>query len=231
MGYCVIRRKDDVVPALQRSGRQPEGDHMIGIVTYLLGSVFLGTLICFWGKKLYFPFLMGTVFLCVTAAGIARGGENGKSLLLALAAGVLAAVLAKAAYRFGMFLVGAAGGAALGLLLAAVLPAGALPYRWLIAAAAALIAGVCAAHWCDVFVMLSTAYNGAALIAAPLCFLAMNWNSLPDFVYADGALSTMQHLARYLTNGFAEHNWWLLAATLAIAVLGFRYQRKKNAEA
>lgn len=204
---------------------------MIGIVTYLLGSVVLGTLICFWGKKLYFPFLMGTVFLLVTAAEVAKGGMNEKSLLLALAAGAAAAILAKAAYRFGAFLVGAAGGATLGLLVSAILPAAALPYRGTIAAAAALITGVCAVRWCDIFLMVSTAYSGAVLIAAPLCFLAMKWNSLPDFVYADGALSTMQHLGQYLANGFAEQNWWLLAATLTITIWGFCYQKKKNAAA
>lgn len=203
---------------------------MIGIVTYLLGSVFLGALICFWGRKLYFPFLMGAVFFLVAAAAVAKGGMSGKNLAVALIAGAAAAVLAKAAYRFGMFLTGAVGGAAVGVLLAGLVPA-LTPYRWALMAAAALIAGLCAVRWCDVFLMLSTAYSGGALIAAPVCFLAMKWNCLPDFVYADGAVSTMQHLGRYLTGDFADQNLWLLAATLAFTAWGFHYQRKKNAAA
>lgn len=201
---------------------------MIGIITYLLGSVLLGTLICFRGKKLYFPFLLGTVFLFAAAAGIAKGGMSGKSLGIALAAGVLAMILAKAAYRFGVFLVGAAGGAELGMLLFSVIPDTAAQSRWIIVVVAAAIAALCAVHWCDVIIMLSTAYSGASLIAGPVCFLALKWGSLPNFIYADGALSTMQHLGHYLANGFADQNWWLLATTLAMTVWGFRCQRKKN---
>lgn len=202
---------------------------MIGIVTYLLGSILVGTLICFWGKRLYFPFLAGAVFLIAAAVEIAKGGTDIKSLVIALIVGVLAAILAKFVYRFGAFLIGAVGGAALGLLVSFMLPDAALQYRWILVAVLAIVASLCALRWGDVFIMLSTAYSGAGLIAAPVCFLALKWHSLQTFVYADGAISTMQHLNRYLATGFANRNLGLLAATLLLTVLGFNYQRERNA--
>lgn len=201
---------------------------MIGIATYLLGSILCGTLICFWGKRLYFPFLAGAVFLVVAAVGVSKAETGIKSLVIALIAGVLAAILAKFIYRFGVFLIGAVGGAALGLMVSFMIPEAA-EERWILVSVLAIAASFCALRWCDGFIMLSTAYSGAGLIAAPVCFLALKWHSLQTFVYADGAISTMQHLRRYLTTGFANRNLWLLAATLLLTVLGFRYQRERNA--
>ena len=92
-------------------------------------------------------------------------------------------------------------------------------------AALALLMGVCALKWCDVFIMAATAFHGGWLLAGSLCFLLTQFQNLPNFVYADGLLATMANLNQYLNGDFAQqYALLLLAGTAVTAVIGFAGQ-------
>ena len=198
---------------------------MTAIIIYLLISLALGAVSCFFGKKIFFTMLAATVFFNVFKAMLARGHDGVWPLVLAVAAGVLAALLAKFLYKTGVFLIGFVAGAGLGLLLCGFLPAGATTLRWVIVLAVAVVAGVCAIKWCNLFIMLATAYNGASLLAVPLLFFVVDIRRLLDFFVGEEA--TVSHLNSYLTGSFSTENAALiLVVTILLAAAGFFYQWK-----
>lgn len=200
-------------------------NNMIGIYLYISISVLLGCISCFFGKKFYFPILMLTVFASVVAAGFTTFGFTWKVGVISVLVGGVAALLSKFFYKLGVFLLGGVLGAASGLMLASFLPPVVEKYHWAVVAALALVLAMCAVKWCDLFIITSTAYNGASLIATPILFMVIEFRNLNNFVYADGMLSTMANLNQYLGSAFSEHNApYLLIGTLIVAVAGFIVQ-------
>ena len=115
---------------------------MAGVVLYT------GCLSCFFGKRLYFPILMFTVWFTVMSAGLGLFGANWQVAAASAIAGLALALLARFLYKLGVFLLGCLLGAGAGLLLASLLPSGGGSYRWAPALALALVSGVCAVRWC-----------------------------------------------------------------------------------
>lgn len=202
---------------------------MAGIGIYIAGSLVLGVLACFYGKKFYFPVLMALVWLGTVAVGMALLGVSRQSFAVSAVVGAVLALLARFLYKLGVFLLGAALGAGAGLLLAPLLPPQAQAYGWVLALALALLFGVCATRWCLVFIMASTAHSGAAALAAPVLFLLTEGQALPRHIHPDGLVHTMLGLQQYLHGAFAaQHSTALLAATLALTLAGFLVQLRAS---
>lgn len=120
-------------------------------------------------------------------------------------------------------------GAMLGSSLSGFLPGSLTGYAWILTLSLALAVGICCAVCRRSFVMLATAYSGAFLMAAPICFLLRERGSWGDFVYADGALATMLQLNRYLTTGLlAQQMLPLLLGTVILTAVGFACQKKSD---
>lgn len=198
---------------------------MAGVVLYTAASLLVGCLSCFFGKRLYFPILMFTVWFTVMSAGLGLFGANWQVAAASAIAGLALALLARFLYKLGVFLLGCLLGAGAGLLLASLLPSGGGSYRWAPALALALVSGVCAVRWCGVFIMAATAYNGASAIATPLCFLALEAPRLGGYTGGGGAAAAIAGLDGYLHGPFAAQNaQLLLACTLVLAAAGFAVQ-------
>lgn len=200
---------------------------MTWICTYLAVSILLGVAACFWGEKLYFPLLSIGAFLATFPYFNVRYGINTRGVLISLGLGVLAALLARTFYKFGVFLIGMAGGAALGLLLSGFLGGIDPGAKLAIILGIAIIIGICAVRWCELFIMLSTAFSGAALIAAPITAICLNFRTLQNYVRTD-AINTMIALDEYINSDFTEqHAPLLLTASIMIGLIGFLHQKQR----
>lgn len=205
---------------------------MLGIVAYLAFTVIVGTVVCFFGKKLYFPVIMFTAFAASLAFFMDKLGGQWKGVLLGTAVGIILALLVRFVYKAGVFLLGALGGSIFAMSLIRFLPGSTGSFKWVILGACMLVFGLFTLTWCDVFIMFGTATQGGVLIVGSLCFLITNRGNLQQFVYADGFLSTISHLQEYMRNEFVLQRPQLLLGGVAVfAIIGFlfqRYQAKAN---
>lgn len=198
---------------------------MLGILLYIAAGVWMGCASCFFGKRLYFPILALTVFPCVLASVVSLFDLTWKVGLAALAAGTVAALLSVVLYKLGVFMLGGVLGAGLGQLLASLLLVRAEWLHWGLTLLPALVLGLCALRWCGLFIMASTAYQGAVTAVFPLGFLALQFRDLSSFVYADGMFSTVLHLSSYLKGAFAQqYGVPLFVASIILAAAGFLIQ-------
>lgn len=204
-----------------------EGEEMTGIYIYIAANIIFGLISCFFGKKLYFPILMITVFISAVTLGVSACGTEAEVWIYSALAGIAAAVLARFLYKLGVFFMGGILGGGLGMLLAAVFMPSIKDYHWVIAAALAAVFGICAVRWNSIFIMASTAYNGAVTASAPLCLLAIEFRSLGRFISADGIAAASAGISRYLNGSFSEQNSFLLfIVTVILTAAGFIYQRR-----
>lgn len=196
---------------------------MLGIYLYLAAIALLGFVSCFFGKRFYFQILAATIFTSVIGAALSWFELSWKTWMLAVLIAVAVSVLTLFLYKLGIFLLGSVLGAGIGTMLAGLLPFG--QYRWIPVAALALLMGVCALKWCDIFIMAATAFHGGGLLVSVLCFLYMEFHNMGSFVYADGLLATMSNLNQYLNGDFAQqYALPLLAGTAVTAAIGFAGQ-------
>lgn len=199
---------------------------MSALIAYLVFTLLAGVIVCFFGKALYFPILMLGTFLSSLAGFIGQYGATWKGVLLGVIVGGLLALLVRFVYKAGVFLTGSIGGAVVGLLLAILLPESIRPFTWGIVAACALLFGICAVKWCDLFIMLGTALQGGSLVASALCFLLYEADNLSRFVSADGPYATITQVKHYWQTGLFDHNRGVLIGILAVcATAGFLVQR------
>lgn len=198
---------------------------MLGIYLYLTAIALLGFVSCFFGKRFYFQILAATIFTSVIGATLSWFELSWKTWMIAVLIAAAVSALALFLYKLGVLLLGGVLGAGIGLLLAGFLPSAAERYHWVPVAVLALLLGVCALKWCDMFIMAATALHGGWLLSASLCFLLTQFQNLPSFVYADGLLATMANLNQYLNGDFArQYVLPLLAGTAVTAVIGFAWQ-------
>lgn len=198
---------------------------MLEIIVYLIFSIVFGAVACFWGRKFYFPLIMLGAFVLSVTFCIGRLGLNWKGAVFGVACGVILALLARFVYKAGLFLLGAFGGVILGMFIINLLPESVGAIKWTITAICALVLGICAVKWCDVFIMLGTSFQGAAAVASSGCFLLLNIGQLQQYVYADGMFSTLAHLQDYIGNNLMAQNPALLISALFIlTILGFLFQ-------
>lgn len=198
---------------------------MIGIIAYLALCIIIGAIVCFYGKRLYFPIIMFSVFITSLAFSIGNFGMTAKGFLIGTAAGIVLALLSRYIYKVGVFLLGAFGGSIIGMLLIGVLPESIGSFKWGILAFFALVFGICAVKWCPLFIILGTALQGGTMIAGGLSFLILNAAKLQQFVYADGVVSTVTHLQDYIANQLVYQTPVLLIGGIALFTLtGFLFQ-------
>lgn len=196
---------------------------MLGIYLYLAAIALLGFVSCFFGKRFYFQILAATIFTSVIGTALSWFELSWKTWMLAVLIAVAVSALALFLYRLGIFLLGGVLGAGIGMMLAGLLPFG--QYRWIPVTALALLMGVCALKWCDMFIMAATAFHGGGLLVTSLSFLFMEFHNIGSFVYADGLLATMANLNQYLNGDFAQqYAVLLLAGTAVTAAIGFAGQ-------
>lgn len=202
---------------------------MTGIFLYLLCSLLLGGIICFYGKKLYF--LVLPVFLCLGSVVFfsTRFGSTGKWLGIGLVVGIVLALLARFIYKLGVFMLGAVAGFMIGILITNFLPNSMQNYSWIICIVSSLIIALLSVSWCDVFIMLSTALSGAKIIAGSICFLGVNLTSLTQFFYGDSIIGTMAHLGEYINSDFSSnHSMIIFITTIILFFFGSAFQIKDN---
>lgn len=198
---------------------------MLEICIYLTVMMILGAVICFFGKRLYFPVMMLSTFLLSVSFFLEKFGINWKGILLGTAVGIGLALLVRLVYKAGVFILGSFVGALLGLLIGSFLPQSADTAKWIIAAVCMLAVGICAVKWCDLFIMFGTAVQGGSIVSSGLCFLILNARNIQQFVYADGAMSTISHLQDYIGNELLFQNRVLLIGSFILfAVAGFVFQ-------
>lgn len=198
---------------------------MVEIIAYIALSIMIGAIVCLYGKRLYFPIIMFSVFISSLAFSIVNFGMTAKGLLIGSAAGIVLALLSRYIYKVGVFLLGAFGGSIIGMLLIGLLPESIGSFKWGILAFCAVVFGICAVKWCTLFIILGTALQGGAMVASGLSFLILNGDKLQQFVYADGAVSTITHLQEYISNQLVYQKPALMIAGIAVFTLtGFLFQ-------
>lgn len=198
---------------------------MLEMIVYLIFSIVFGAIACFWGRKFYFPIMMLGAFVLSVMFCLGQFGFNWKGAIIGVACGVILALLARFVYKAGLFILGAFGGVMLSMFIINLLPKSMGDIKWVITAICALVLGICAVKWCDVFIMLGTSFQGAAAVASSGCFLLLNIGQLQQFVYADGMFSTLAHLQDYLEHDLMAQNPALLISALFIlTALGFLFQ-------
>lgn len=198
---------------------------MLEMIVYLIFCIVLGAIACFWGRKFYFPIMMLGALLLSVMFCLGQFGFNWKGAILGVSCGIFLALLARFVYKAGLFILGAFGGVMLGIFIINLLPKTTGDIKWVVTAICALVLGICAVKWCDVYIMLGTSFQGAAAVASSVCFLLLNIGQLQQFVYADGMFSTLAHLQDYLEyNLMAQNPAMLISALFILTVLGFLFQ-------
>lgn len=198
---------------------------MLGIYLYIAAVALLGLVSCFFGKQFYFQILAATIFTSIIGTALSRAELSWKGWMTTVLIAVVVSALTLFLYRLGLFLLGGVLGAGVGQLLSALLPSAVERYGWVPSAVLALLLGLCALKWRDMFIMAATAFHGGGLLVSALCFLSMEFHNMGSFVYADGLFATMSNLNQYLNGDFALQNTsLLLAGTVITAAIGFIWQ-------
>ncbi len=202
------------------------------ILLYILVNVAIGAAACFFGKRLFYVVLGILVFVGVFNVALSTGDGSPVAFGIAAALGIGAAFLSRFAYKAGVFLIGAFAGAALGFLVAMLLPGEASSYLAIIMLASAVLVGLAALRWCDLFIRLSTAYAGATLIATNGLALLTKPVALADIAMPGYPAETFEELSAYISGPFSEANaQTLLIATIVLTIAGFIVQKKTAKDA
>lgn len=193
---------------------------------YLIVSVLVGALACFYGRRLFFVMLGLLVFVNVFDAMLASAGATEGALVVAALAGVAAALLSRFAYRVGAFLVGFVAGLTLATLLcAALLPVGASVPVWVVALVAGVLVGLLAMRFSDVAVALATAWSGASMLVPSLLATTLAGDSVAALAVPGDVMATLDAVSAYVSGAFtAAHSSEVLVGTVVLAVAGAVFQ-------
>lgn len=202
------------------------------VLLYILANVAIGAAACFFGKRLFNVVLGILVFVGVFNVALSTGDGSPVAFGIAAALGIGAAFLSRFAYKAGVFLIGAFAGAALGFLVAMLLPGEASSYLAIIMLASAVLVGLAALRWCDLFIRLSTAYAGATLVATNGLALLTKWVAFADLAVPGQPAETFQELSSYISGPFSEeYAQTLLVVTIVLTIAGFIVQKKTAKDA
>ena len=200
------------------------------VVVYLLINVAVGSLACFFGKRLFYVVLGLLVFLGVFNIALSSSEGSTLSYVIAAVLGVAAALLSKYVYKAGVFIIGFAAGAALGFVATMLLPSEAADFLWVIVLVAGLLVGLAAARWSDLAIRLGTAWTGASFAVPNVLAAALAFPSLTELVVPGNATSTFDALSSYIAGDFsAAHGTAILVGTIAVAVVGAFVQARQKA--
>ena len=146
-------------------------------------------------------------------------------MLAAVLLGVAAAFLSKYLYKLSVFLLGALAGAGIGSLLSTLLASQIGSYSWAVILGCAMLLGFCALRWGKLFIIGSTAYLGAGVLAPRVYFLVQHFADLNAYAGSD-IVGTMQTLHDYVSGPFADANSEIiLTVTIVLTICGFLFQR------
>lgn len=196
------------------------------VLLYLLVNIAVGAIACFFGKKLFYLMLGALVFLGVFNMGLSVTDGSPVALVLAIALGVIAALLSKYAYKVGVFLMGCVAGAALGFVISILLPAEMADYSMIVIVVLAIVCALGALHWCDLFVRWGMAYSGATFMSSNLLAAIFAFTSLSALAVSDDMLATFDALSSYIAGPFsAAYATPIFVATLVLTVVGAVVQK------
>ena len=200
------------------------------VVVYLLINVAVGSLACFFGKRLFYVVLGLLVFLGVFNIALSSSEGSTLSYVIAAVLGVAAALLSKYVYKAGVFIIGFAAGAALGFVATMLLPSEAADFLWVIVLVAGLLVGLAAARWSDLAIRLGTAWTGASFAVPNVLAAVLAFPALTELVVPGNATSTFDALSSYIAGDFsAAHGTAILVGTIAVAVVGAFVQAHQKA--
>ena len=142
---------------------------------------------------------------------------------------MLAALLSKFVYRAGVFLVGFAAGAALGFVIALLLPTEVADFLGVIVIVAGLLVGLAAARWSDLAVRLGTAWTGATFAVPNVLAAATAFPALVTLAVPNDAAATFDALSAYIAGDFSAANGTaILVGTIVLAVAGAIVQARQK---
>lgn len=191
------------------------------VVVYLLVNVAVGALACFFGRRLFFAVLGALVFLGVFDLVAAATDGSAASFAVAVALGVMAALLSKLAYRAGVFLMGFLAGAALGFFVTMALPQEASSFLGAAVVVTGLLVGLAATRWSDLAVRLGTAWSGASLVVPNVLAGALAPAALAAAAVPGDLAASFDALSSYVGGTFsAAYGTPVLAGTVVLAVVG-----------
>ena len=199
------------------------------VILYLLVNIAVGALACFAGKRLFYIMLGALVFLGVLNIGLSSTDGSAASIVIAVVLGIVAALLSKYVYKAGVFLVGAVAGAALGFVVGMLMPAEMNAYLGVIMAVAALLVGLAALRWCDLFVRLGTAYTGSTFMVSNVLAAVLAFNALAELAVPGDALATFNALSSYIGGDFsALYATPILIGTIVLTIVGAIVQKRSE---
>ena len=197
------------------------------VILYLLVNIAVGALACFAGKRLFYIMLGALVFLSVLNIGMSSTDGSAASIVIAVVLGIVAALLSKYVYKAGAFLVGAVAGAALGFVVGMLMPQEMSAYLGVIMAVAALLVGLAALRWCDLFVRLGTAYTGSTFVVSNVLAAALAFGALVELAVPGDALGTFNALSSYIGGEFsALYATPILVGTIVLTIVGAIVQKR-----
>lgn len=199
------------------------------VILYLLVNIAVGALACFAGKRLFYIMLGALVFLGVLNIGLSSTDGSAASIVIAVVLGIVAALLSKYVYKAGVFLVGAVAGAALGFVVGMLMPAEMNAYLGVIMAVAALLVGLVALRWCDLFVRLGTAYTGSTFMVSNVLAAVLAFSALVELAVPGDALATFNALSSYIGGDFsALYATPILIGTIVLTIVGAIVQKRSE---
>ena len=199
------------------------------VILYLLVNIAVGALACFAGKRLFYIMLGALVFLGVLNIGLSSTDGSAASIVIAVVLGIVAALLSKYVYKAGVFLVGAVAGAALGFVVGMLMPAEMNAYLGVIMAVAALLVGLAALRWCDLFVRLGTAYAGSTFMVSNVLAAVLTFSALAELAVPGDALATFNALSSYIGGEFsALYATPILIGTIVLTIVGAIVQKRSE---
>ena len=199
------------------------------VVVYLLANIAVGAIACFFGKRLFYVVLGLLVFLGVFNIALTSTDGSAVSFAIAAVLGVLAALLSQLVYRAGVFLVGFAAGAALGFVIALLLPTEVADFLGVIVIVAGLLVGLAAARWSDLAVRLGTAWTGATFAVPNVLAAATAFPALVTLAVPNDAAATFDALSAYIAGDFSAANGTaILVGTIVLAVAGAIVQARQK---
>lgn len=199
------------------------------VILYLLVNIAVGALACFAGKRLFYIMLGALVFLGVLNIGLSSTDGSAASIVIAVVLGIVAALLSKYVYKAGVFLVGAVAGAALGFVVGMLMPAEMNAYLGVIMAVAALLVGLAALRWCDLFVRLGTAYTGSTFMVSNVLAAVLAFSALVELAVPGDALATFNALSSYIGGDFsALYATPILIGTIVLTIVGAIVQKRSE---
>ena len=202
---------------------------MTYLYIYLLICIILGLASCFYGKKLVYLIFAISVFAIGFILCLDNVDSDSTGIIIASIVGIICVLLLRFFYRAGLFVLGGFVGYLIGVLLLGILPDSVSQYQWVILFICIVAMGFSMAKWFELLVVAATAFLGGFIITATASFTVMNLGNLVAYVYADGSLSTIAHLSRYLFGNFAFHFATpILFGTIILAVIGTLYQKKRG---